>query len=412
MLGVMLNGAVQAVVIYDCSRSPPPQRAASCARCWRTQLGATPSRRRRRSTGPALAARIKRIRPELDIYLLSRPRRREDRGRPPRVGISAASSTRSRSRSRSTSAILEGVADRFETPYFDNLKQYAQRPIGTFHALPIARGKSIFKSNWIRDMGEFYGTKLFLAESSATTGGLDSLLEPTATSRRRRTRRRARSAPTACSSSPTAPRPRTRWSSRRCCAPGDIVLVDRNCHKSHHYGMVLAGAQPLYVEAFPMTAYSMYGARAAAGDQEGAARPEGRGQARPRAHARPDQLHLRRAHLQHAARDGGVPRDQAGPDLPLGRGVVRLRALLAVPTGRGPRWARPADCEEQFADPAYRERLPGAGRSSSARTSIRRTNAARHAPAARSRTRCGCASTRPTRPTSRCPPCARARWCW
>ena len=43
-------------------------------------------------------------------------------------------------------------------------------------------------------------------------------------------------------------------------SPGDIAIVDRNCHKSHHYGMVLAGAQPLYVEAFPMTEYSMYGA--------------------------------------------------------------------------------------------------------------------------------------------------------
>ena len=43
-------------------------------------------------------------------------------------------------------------------------------------------------------------------------------------------------------------------------APGDIVIVDRNCHKSHHYGMVLSGGQPLYVEAFPMTEYSMYGA--------------------------------------------------------------------------------------------------------------------------------------------------------
>jgi Orn/Lys/Arg decarboxylase, major domain len=42
--------------------------------------------------------------------------------------------------------------------------------------------------------------------------------------------------------------------------PGDIAIVDRNCHKSHHYGMVLAGAQPLYVEAFPMMEYSMYGA--------------------------------------------------------------------------------------------------------------------------------------------------------
>src|SRR5258708_17776589 len=76
-------------------------------------------------------------------------------------------------------AILEGVKDRFEPPFLDNLKKYAQRPIGTFHALPIARGKSVFRSDWIRDMGEFYGLNLFLAESSATTGGLDSLLEPT-----------------------------------------------------------------------------------------------------------------------------------------------------------------------------------------------------------------------------------------
>lgn len=42
-------------------------------------------------------------------------------------------------------------------------------------------------------------------------------------------------------------------------APGDIVILDRNCHKSHHYGCVLAGAQPYYVEAFPLVEYSMYG---------------------------------------------------------------------------------------------------------------------------------------------------------
>jgi arginine decarboxylase len=41
--------------------------------------------------------------------------------------------------------------------------------------------------------------------------------------------------------------------------PGDIVVIDRNCHKSHHYSLVVAGAQPIYVEAFPLTQYSMYG---------------------------------------------------------------------------------------------------------------------------------------------------------
>ena len=65
---------------------------------------------------------------------------------------------------------------------------------------------------------------------------------------------------------------------RRCSRPATSSIVDRNCHKSHHYGMVLAGAQPLYVEAFPMTEYSMYGAVPLADDQAGAARS-----ARPRA---------------------------------------------------------------------------------------------------------------------------------
>ena len=42
--------------------------------------------------------------------------------------------------------------------------------------------------------------------------------------------------------------------------PGDIILVDRDCHKSHHYGMVLAGAQVVYLDSYPLTEYSMYGA--------------------------------------------------------------------------------------------------------------------------------------------------------
>ena len=43
-------------------------------------------------------------------------------------------------------------------------------------------------------------------------------------------------------------------------APGDIVLLDRNSHQSHHYGMMLAGAQVIYLEAYPLPNYSMYGA--------------------------------------------------------------------------------------------------------------------------------------------------------
>ena len=70
--------------------------------------------------------------------------------------------------------LLRGV----RTPFFKALREYAEQPTGVFHAMPISRGKSILKSHWIQDMMRFYGSNIFLAETSATSGGLDSLLDP------------------------------------------------------------------------------------------------------------------------------------------------------------------------------------------------------------------------------------------
>jgi arginine decarboxylase len=206
-----------------------------------------------------LAHTLKRVRPELDLYLMSNRNVEQLAGNPEadvlrRIFYSVEELLELHL------AILEGVQDRFETPFFDNLKKYAQRPIGTFHALPIARGKSVFKSDWIRDMGEFYGMNLFLAESSATTGGLDSLLEPTGNIKKAQEKAARAFGADHVFFVTNGTSTSNKMAVQALVGPGDIVIVDRNCHKSHHYGMVLAGAQPLYVEAFPMTEYSMYGA--------------------------------------------------------------------------------------------------------------------------------------------------------
>lgn len=75
-------------------------------------------------------------------------------------------------------AILEGVKSKMRCPFFEALRSYAERPIGVFHALAISRGNSLRRSKWIDFLLDFYGTALFKAESSATCGGLDSLLDP------------------------------------------------------------------------------------------------------------------------------------------------------------------------------------------------------------------------------------------
>jgi arginine decarboxylase len=206
-----------------------------------------------------LAQIIKRVRPELDLYLMSNRNVEEMAGNPEanvvrRIFYSVEDILELHL------SILEGIQDRYDTPFFDNLKKYAQRPIGTFHALPIARGKSVFKSDWIRDMGEFYGPNLFLAESSATTGGLDSLLEPTGNIKKAQDKAARALGADRVFFVTNGTSTSNKMAVQALLAPGDIAIVDRNCHKSHHYGMVLSGAQPLYVEAFPMTEYSMYGA--------------------------------------------------------------------------------------------------------------------------------------------------------
>lgn len=207
----------------------------------------------------ALSKTLKRIRPELDIYLVSN-RNVEELAGNPEANVARRIFYSVEELLELHLAILEGVHDRYETPFFDNLKKYAQRPIGTFHALPIARGKSVFRSDWIRDMGEFYGPNLFLAESSATTGGLDSLLEPTGNIKKAQDKAARAFGADQVFFVTNGTSTSNKMAVQALLSPGDIVIVDRNCHKSHHYGMVLSGAQPLYVEAFPMTEYSMYGA--------------------------------------------------------------------------------------------------------------------------------------------------------
>ncbi len=259
MLGAIFNHNVQAVVIYDGFPFRSLHDLPLVREFLQRHLRIDPASIEPGVLATTLARVIKDIRPELDIYLLT------DRAVEKLAGSEEVAQIRRifyniEEVMEVHLSILDGVNERYDTPFFSNLKKYAQRPVGTFHALPIARGKSVFRSNWIRDMGHFYGTNLFLAESSATTGGLDSLLEPTGNIKKAQElaarafgAKRAYFATNGTSTS-------NKIVVQAICKPGDIVIVDRNCHKSHHYGFVLSGAQPYYVEAYPLTQYSMYGA--------------------------------------------------------------------------------------------------------------------------------------------------------
>jgi len=259
VLGAIINGSVEAVVIYEGIPFESIHHSPILREFLTTHLSPSGIDTDSGQYGLALAQGLKNLRPELDIYFLS------DRQVEKVAGDTNTACIRRvfyqvEEPLELHLSILDGIADRYDTPYFNNLQKYAQRPIGTFHALPVARGKSIFKSNWIRDMGEFYGLNLFLAESSATTGGLDSLLEPTGNIKIAQDKAARAFGADHVFFVTNGTSTSNKMVEQALLAPGDIMLVDRNCHKSHHYGAVLAGALPLYVEAYPLTQYSMYGA--------------------------------------------------------------------------------------------------------------------------------------------------------
>jgi arginine decarboxylase len=259
VLATILNGSIEAVIVYEGLSFSSVHNSPILREFLTSQLAAEGIGPDSADQSMALARALKQLRPELDIYFLSDRQVEKVAG-----DVKAAFLRRVFYQVEEPLelhlSLLDGVADRFDTPYFDNLQKYAQRPIGTFHALPVARGKSIFKSNWISDMGKFYGVNLFLAESSATTGGLDSLLEPTGNIKDAQDKAARAFGADRVFFVTNGTSTSNKMVEQALLGPGDIVLVDRNCHKSHHYGAVLSGAYPLYVEAFPLTQYSMYGA--------------------------------------------------------------------------------------------------------------------------------------------------------
>jgi arginine decarboxylase len=253
---VALNGEIQAAII----RHDLPLRSRDRVPLMNTLLGANDDAvvPDRSNDWVECGEWIRELRPRIDLYLLTDESIAA--GNDDEPDVYDRTFYRLNDVTDLHSTVLAGLRNRFATPFFDALRAYAAAPVGQFHALPVARGASIFNSKSLQDMGEFYGRNIFMAETSTTSGGLDSLLDPhgnirTAMDKAAKTWN-ADHTYFVTNGTSTANKIVVQSLTR----PGDIVLIDRNCHKSHHYGLVLAGAYPLYLDAYPLAQFAIYGA--------------------------------------------------------------------------------------------------------------------------------------------------------
>jgi arginine decarboxylase len=253
---VALNGEIQAAII----RHDLPLRSRDRVPLMNTLLGASDNAVKPDGAQDWVECGewIRELRPHIDLYLLT------DESIAARSNDEPDVYDRTFYRLNDVtdlhSTVIAGLRNRFSTPFFDALRAYASAPVGQFHALPVARGASIFNSKSLQDMGEFYGRNIFMAETSTTSGGLDSLLDPHGNIKKAMDKAAVtwNSDHTYFVTNGTSTANKIVVQSLT--RPGDIVLIDRNCHKSHHYGLVLAGAYPLYLDAYPLPQFAIYGA--------------------------------------------------------------------------------------------------------------------------------------------------------
>ncbi|WP_205877702.1 aminotransferase class I/II-fold pyridoxal phosphate-dependent enzyme [Mycobacterium camsae] len=256
---VALNGEIQAAII----RHDLPLRSRDRVPLMNTLLGANDdtsiSRVSDRSHDWVECGEwIRELRPHIDLYLLTDESIAA--GNDDEPDVYDRTFYRLNDVTDLHSTVIAGLRNRFSTPFFDALRAYASAPVGQFHALPVARGASVFNSKSLQDMGEFYGRNIFMAETSTTSGGLDSLLDPHGNIKKAMDKAaitwNADHTYFVTNGTSTANKIVVQSLTR----PGDIVLIDRNCHKSHHYGLVLAGAYPRYLESYALPQFAIYGA--------------------------------------------------------------------------------------------------------------------------------------------------------
>jgi arginine decarboxylase len=207
-----------------------------------------------------LVQRITRFRPELDVYILIAQEKEDDV-----VDALFAESVdgyfyREERDYRGIYRILNAqIQERARTPFYDALKNYVWMAKDQWHTPGHSSGESLRGSPWVNDFYDFMGEHVFDADLSVSVPMLDSLMEPKGVIGEAQAMAAkafgARRTYFATNGTSTA----NKVIFQTLLAPGEKLLLDRNCHKSVHHGVVLSGAHPVYLDSALNRKYGLYG---------------------------------------------------------------------------------------------------------------------------------------------------------
>jgi arginine decarboxylase len=211
-------------------------------------------------TAIALPQQVVALRPELGVYVLMESPRS---GGPDDVPASEAVDGYFYRQERDWRGIFRilnaQIAERARTPFFDALRSYVASAKDSWHTPGHFNGDALRGSPWVDEFYRFMGENVFTTDLSVSVKALDSLMEPTgviAQAQQMAARAfGARRTFFATNGTSTA----NKVILQTVLSPGDVLLLDRNCHKSVHHGVVLSGANPVYLDSSVNRRYGIFG---------------------------------------------------------------------------------------------------------------------------------------------------------
>jgi arginine decarboxylase len=220
----------------------------------------SPSRKQLQTTALELVQRITRLRPELDVYILIAQEKEDDVVDALFTEAVDGYFYREERDYRGIYRILNAqIQERARTPFYDQLKNYVWMAKDQWHTPGHSSGESLRGSPWVNDFYDFMGEHVFDADLSVSVPMLDSLMEPTGVIAEAQAMAAkafgARRTFFATNGTSTA----NKVIFQTLLAPGEKLLLDRNCHKSVHHGVVLSGAHPIYLDSALNKKYGLYG---------------------------------------------------------------------------------------------------------------------------------------------------------
>jgi arginine decarboxylase len=207
-----------------------------------------------------LVQRISALRPEIEIYVLV------ERAKADRVVDSHLADAvhgyfyREEHDYRGMFRILNAqIAERARTPFFDALRSYVASAKDAWHTPGHFSGDSLRGSPWVDDFYQFMGENVFTTDLSVSVKALDSLMDPTgvvADAQQMAAKAfGARRTLFVTNGTSTA----NKVILQTLIKPGEKLLLDRNCHKSIHHGVVLSGARPIYLDSSVNRQFGIFG---------------------------------------------------------------------------------------------------------------------------------------------------------